>query len=230
MENSDPEEEEDEDAAAVKLLDDEVRNKVADKKEDTDFRKNEDREVVLVDGDDDDDDVDAALVVVLAATVFTANIVLFTSSTNDVNSPTFSRKKNADITTIQAINIMLPAALNRKPYRRALILFFVLVIIPFSGRMFYAHKLEFARRVSLRLEEARREQNNSLHASSFSSSKMHTFQTKTTIKRNASSSNNSSNSTKKRKRGYWKEIHWEMFEKGSVIDSGGEKRALLQIP
>ena len=70
MENSDPEEEE-EDAAAEKLLDDEY-NKVADKKEDTDFRINEDR----VD-DADDDDVDAALVVVLAATVFTANIVLF---------------------------------------------------------------------------------------------------------------------------------------------------------
>ena len=72
MENSDPEEEE-EDAAAEKLLDDEY-NKVADKKEDTDFRKNED--FVLVD-DADADDVDAALVVVLAATVFTANIVLF---------------------------------------------------------------------------------------------------------------------------------------------------------
>jgi len=71
MENSDPEEEE-EDAAAEKLLDDEY-NKVADKKEDTDFRINEDR---LVD-DADADDVDAALVVVLAATVFTANIVLF---------------------------------------------------------------------------------------------------------------------------------------------------------
>ncbi len=83
MENSDPEEEE-EDAAAEKLLDDEY-NKVADKKEDTDFRKNEDR---LVD-DADDDDVDAALVVVLAATVFTANIVLFPSSTSDVNSRAF---------------------------------------------------------------------------------------------------------------------------------------------
>jgi hypothetical protein len=93
----------------------------------------------------------------------------------------------------------------------------VLVIIPFSGRLFYAHKLEFARRVSLRLEEARREQNNSLHASSSSSSsssltKMHTFQNEDDDKEN---------STKKRKRGYWKEIHWEMFEKGSVIDSGG---------
>jgi len=181
MENSDPEEEEEEEAAAEKLLDDEY-NKVADKKEDTDFRINEDREVVLVD-DADDDDVDAALVVVLAATVFTANIVLFPSSTSDlwctydVNSRAFPyvyffpgvKKKRKHPETI---NNMLPAALNRKPCRRALVLFLVLVIIPFSGRMFYLHKLEFARRVSLRLEEARRVQNSTTSLAM----KMRTFQ------------------------------------------------------
>ena len=107
MENSDPEEEEEEeDAAAVKLRDDEY-NKVADKKEDTDFRKNEDREVVLVDDDaDDDDDVDAALVVVLAATVFTANIVLFTKvqlMTSIVQFPYSFPKKNADSETSNII-------------------------------------------------------------------------------------------------------------------------------
>jgi hypothetical protein len=96
--------------------------------------------------------------------------------TSIVQFPYSFPKKNADSETS---NIMLPAALNRKPCRRALVLFLVLVIIPFSGRLFYAHKLEFARRVSLRLEEARREQNNALRASSSSSSsssKMHTFQ------------------------------------------------------
>ena len=70
---------------------------------------------------------------------------------------------------------MLPAALNRKPCRRALVLFLVMVIIPFSGRMFYAHKLEFARRVSLRLEEARRE-NSTTSLAMMSRKKMHTFQ------------------------------------------------------
>ena len=73
---------------------------------------------------------------------------------------------------------MLPAALNRKPCRRALVLFLVLVIIPFSGRLFYAHKLEFARRVSLRLEEARRENSTTTSSLAMMSrkKKMHTFQ------------------------------------------------------
>jgi hypothetical protein len=72
---------------------------------------------------------------------------------------------------------MLPAALNRKPCRRALVLFLVLVIIPFSGRLFYAHKLEFARRVSLRLEEARRENSTTSSLAMMSrKKKMHTFQ------------------------------------------------------
>jgi len=119
---------------------------------------------------------------------FSPQTLFFVSSSpSDVNSRVFPSAFSPQIQTPrqkkrgnkQAINNMLPAALNRKPCRRALVLFLVMVIIPFSGRMFYAHKLEFARRVSLRLEEARREQNNALRASSSSSSsssKMHTFQ------------------------------------------------------
>ena len=39
--------------------------------------------------------------------------------------------------------------LNRKPCRRVLVLALVLVVIPCSGRMFYLHKLDFARRISV---------------------------------------------------------------------------------
>jgi len=94
--------------------------------------------------------------------------------TSIVQFPYSFPKKNADSETS---NIMLPAALNRKPCRRALVLFLVLVIIPFSGRLFYAHKLEFARRVSLRLEEARRENSTTSSLAMMSrKKKMHTFQ------------------------------------------------------
>ncbi|CAL6387934.1 unnamed protein product [Bathycoccus prasinos] len=46
----------------------------------------------------------------------------------------------------------LPSFMNRKPFRRFLILFLVFVLIPFSGRMFYIQKLDFLQhrqRVSL---------------------------------------------------------------------------------
>ncbi len=49
--------------------------------------------------------------------------------------------------------------LNRKPCRRVFVLALVLVVVPLSGRMFYRHKLEFARRISssrLVIEEQQR--------------------------------------------------------------------------
>ena len=44
--------------------------------------------------------------------------------------------------------ILLSSFLNRKPCRRVFVLALVLVVVPLSGRMFYRHKLEFARRMS----------------------------------------------------------------------------------
>ena len=44
--------------------------------------------------------------------------------------------------------MILLSFLNRKPCRRVFVLALVLVVVPLSGRMFYRHKLEFARRMS----------------------------------------------------------------------------------
>jgi len=54
--------------------------------------------------------------------------------------------------------------MNRKPFRRVLILFLVFVLIPFSGRMFYIQKLDFLRhrqqRVSLVLHHLNKSSSN----------------------------------------------------------------------
>ena len=47
--------------------------------------------------------------------------------------------------------IMCPNFIRKKPFRRVCVLVFLFIVIPFSGRMFYLHKLEFARKVSFDL-------------------------------------------------------------------------------
>ena len=63
-------------------------------------------------------------------------------------SPLITHEHNAgteDINTIQMLFSLPLGFMNRKPFRRVLILFLVFVLIPFSGRMFYMQKLDFLR-------------------------------------------------------------------------------------
>ena len=133
-------------------------------KKEKDLRKKEDLLAVLVIMvrvamrlDDDDD---AVVVVVLVAIVLAANIIrvcLEVTSMQNVCkvsiSPLIQRTqhRNRRHTNTQML-FSLPSFMNRKPFRRFLILFLVFVLIPFSGRMFYIQKLDFLQhrqRVSL---------------------------------------------------------------------------------
>ena len=126
-------------------------------KKEKDLRKKEDLLAVLVIMvrvamrlDDDDD----AVVVVLVAIVLAANIIRacleVTSMQNvckvSIISPnnTRTQHRNRRHTNTQML-FPLPSFMNRKPFRRFLILFLVFVVIPFSGRMFYMQKLDFLR-------------------------------------------------------------------------------------
>ena len=128
------------------------------KKKEKDLRKKEDLLAVLVIMvrvamrlDDDDD---AVVVVVLVAIVLAANIIRVclevTSMQNvckvSIISPnnTRTQHRNRRHTNTQML-FSLPSFMNRKPFRRFLILFLVFVLIPFSGRMFYMQKLDFLR-------------------------------------------------------------------------------------
>ena len=128
------------------------------KKKEKDLRKKEDLLAVLVIMvrvamrlDDDDD---AVVVVVLVAIVLAANIIRacleVTSMQNvckvSIISPnnTRTQHRNRRHTNTQML-FSLPSFMNRKPFRRFLILFLVFVVIPFSGRMFYMQKLDFLR-------------------------------------------------------------------------------------
>ena len=128
-------------------------------KKEKDLRRKEDLLAVLVimvrvamrlDCDDD-----AVVVVVLVAIVLApANIIRVclevTSMQNvckvSIISPnnTRTQHRNRRHTNTQML-FSLPSFMNRKPFRRFLILFLVFVVIPFSGRMFYMQKLDFLR-------------------------------------------------------------------------------------
>ena len=152
-------------------------------KKEKDLRKKEDLLAVLVIMvrvamrlDDDDD---AVVVVVLVAIVLAANIIRvclarLLSGRSDVNakrlqslhfSPnnTRTQHRNRRHTNTQML-FSLPSFMNRKPFRRFLILFLVFVLIPFSGRMFYIQKLDFLQhrqqRVSLVLHHLNKTSSN----------------------------------------------------------------------
>ena len=128
-------------------------------KKEKDLRKKEDLLAVLVIMvrvamrlDDDDD---AVVVVVLVAIVLAANIIRacleVTSMQNvckvSIISPnnTRTQHRNRRHTNTQMLFSLPSGFMNRKPFRRFLILFLVFVLIPFSGRMFYMQKLDFLR-------------------------------------------------------------------------------------
>ena len=120
-----------------------------------------------------DDDDDAVVVVVLVAIVLAANIIRVclevTSMQNvckvSIISPnnTRTQHRNRRHTNTQML-FSLPSFMNRKPFRRFLILFLVFVLIPFSGRMFYIQKLDFLQhrqqRVSLVLHHLNKTSSN----------------------------------------------------------------------
>ena len=128
-------------------------------KKEKDLRKKEDLLAVLVimvrvamrldDDDDDDDDVVVLVAIVLAANIIRACLEV-TSMQNvykvSIISPnnTRTQHRNRRHTNTQML-FSLPSFMNRKPFRRFLILFLVFVVIPFSGRMFYMQKLDFLR-------------------------------------------------------------------------------------
>ena len=132
-------------------------------KKEKDLRKKEDLLAVLVIMvrvamrlDDDDDDVVVLVAIVLApANIIRVCLARLLSGRSDVNakrlqslhfSPnnTRTQHRNRRHTNTQML-FSLPSFMNRKPFRRFLILFLVFVVIPFSGRMFYMQKLDFLR-------------------------------------------------------------------------------------
>ena len=130
------------------------------KKKEKDLRKKEDLLAVLVimvrvamrldDDDDDDDDVVVLVAIVLAPANIIRVCLEVTSMQNvckvSIISPnnTRTQHRNRRHTNTQML-FSLPSFMNRKPFRRFLILFLVFVVIPFSGRMFYMQKLDFLR-------------------------------------------------------------------------------------
>lgn len=130
------------------------------KKKEKDLRKKEDLLAVLVIMVrvamrlDDDDDVVVLVAIVLApANIIRVCLARLLSGRSDVNakrlqslhfSPnnTRTQHRNRRHTNTQML-FSLPSFMNRKPFRRFLILFLVFVVIPFSGRMFYIQKLDF---------------------------------------------------------------------------------------
>ena len=128
-------------------------------KKEKDLRKKEDLLAVLVIMvrvamrlDDDDDDVVVLVAIVLApANIIRVCLARLLSGRSDVCkvsiiSPnnTRTQRRNRRHTNTQML-FSLPSFMNRKPFRRFLILFLVFVLIPFSGRMFYMQKLDFLR-------------------------------------------------------------------------------------
>ena len=134
-------------------------------KKEKDLRKKEDLLAVLVIMVRvamrlDDDDAAVVVVVLVAIVLAPANIIRvclarLLSGRSDVNakrlqslhfSPnnTRTQRRNRRHTNTQML-FSLPSFMNRKPFRRFLILFLVFVLIPFSGRMFYMQKLDFLR-------------------------------------------------------------------------------------
>ena len=128
-------------------------------KKEKDLRKKEDLLAVLVIMvrvamrlDDDDDDVVVLVAIVLApANIIRVCLARLLSGRSDVCkvsiiSPnnTRTQRRNRRHTNTKML-FSLPSFMNRKPFRRFLILFLVFVLIPFSGRMFYMQKLDFLR-------------------------------------------------------------------------------------
>ena len=128
-------------------------------KKEKDLRKKEDLLAVLVIMVRvamrlDDDDAAVVVVVLVAIVLAPANIIRVclevTSMQNvckvSIISPnnTRTQHRNRRHTNTQML-FSLPSFMNRKPFRRFLILFLVFVLIPFSGRMFYMQKLDFLR-------------------------------------------------------------------------------------
>jgi hypothetical protein len=129
-------------------------------KKEKDLRKKEDLLAVLVIMvrvamrlDDDDDDVVVVLVAIVLAPANIIRVCLarLLSGRSDVCkvsiiSPnnTRTQRRNRRHTNTKML-FSLPSFMNRKPFRRFLILFLVFVLIPFSGRMFYMQKLDFLR-------------------------------------------------------------------------------------
>lgn len=126
-------------------------------KKEKDLRKKEDLLAVLVIMvrvamrlDDDDDDVVVLVAIVLAPANIIRVCLEVTSMQNvckvSIISPnnTRTQHRNRRHTNTQML-FSLPSFMNRKPFRRFLILFLVFVLIPFSGRMFYMQKLDFLR-------------------------------------------------------------------------------------
>ena len=127
------------------------------KKKEKDLRKKEDLLAVLVIMvrvamrlDDDDDDVVVLVAIVLAANIIRVCLEV-TSKQNvckvSIISPnnTRTQHRNRRHTNTQMLFSLPSGFMNRKPFRRFLILFLVFVLIPFSGRMFYMQKLDFLR-------------------------------------------------------------------------------------
>ena len=125
---------------------------------------------------DDDDDVVVLVAIVLApANIIRVCLARLLSGRSDVNakrlqslhfSPnnTRTQHRNRRHTNTQML-FSLPSFMNRKPFRRFLILFLVFVLIPFSGRMFYIQKLDFLqhrqqRNVSLVLHHLNKSSSN----------------------------------------------------------------------
>ena len=130
-------------------------------KKEKDLRKKEDLLAVLVIMVRvamrlDDDDAAVVVVVLVAIVLAPANIIRvclarLLSGRSDVCkvsiiSPnnTRTQRRNRRHTNTKML-FSLPSFMNRKPFRRFLILFLVFVLIPFSGRMFYMQKLDFLR-------------------------------------------------------------------------------------
>ena len=130
-------------------------------KKEKDLRKKEDllalvimvRVAMRLDDDDDDDDDDVVLVAIVLAPANIIRVCLarLLSGRSDVCkvsiiSPnnTRTQRRNRRHTNTKML-FSLPSFMNRKPFRRFLILFLVFVLIPFSGRMFYMQKLDFLR-------------------------------------------------------------------------------------
>ena len=130
------------------------------KKKEKDLRKKEDLLAVLVIMVRvamrlDDDDAAVVVVVLVAIVLAPANIIRVclevTSMQNvckvSIISPnnTRTQHRNRRHTNTQMLFSLPSGFMNRKPFRRFLILFLVFVMIPFSGRMFYIQKLDFLR-------------------------------------------------------------------------------------
>ena len=154
-------------------------------KKEKDLRKKEDLLALVImvrvamrldddDDDDDDDDVVLVAIVLAPANIIRVCLARLLSGRSDVNakrlqslhfSPnnTRTQHRNRRHTNTQML-FSLPSFMNRKPFRRFLILFLVFVLIPFSGRMFYIQKLDFLQhrqqRVSLVLHHLNKTSSN----------------------------------------------------------------------